>query len=52
MSNAHFVDGIPNGAYCELNQTRNPLKEDIFNDPLTVSDPIMALSRRPDSVWS
>jgi len=52
MANAHFVDGIPNGAYCELNQTRNPLKEDIFNDPLTVSDPIMALSRGPDSVWS
>jgi len=47
MANAHFVAGIPNGPYCELNQTRNPLKEGIFKDPLTVTDGIMELPERP-----
>jgi L-alanine-DL-glutamate epimerase-like enolase superfamily enzyme len=47
MANAHFVAGVPNGPYCELNQTRNPLKEGIFKDPLTVTDGIMELPERP-----
>ena len=35
MANAHYVAAIPNRDYCELNQTRNPLKEEIFKEPLT-----------------
>jgi len=47
MANAHFVAGIPNGEYCELNQTYNPLKEEIFKDPLTVVNGYMQLPNRP-----
>ncbi len=47
MANAHFVAGIPNGEYCELNQTHNPLKEEIFKEPLTVVDGMMELPDRP-----
>lgn len=47
MVNAHFVAGIPNGEYCELNQTHNPLKEQIFVEPLTVEKGMMTLPDRP-----
>lgn len=47
MANAHFVGGIANGEYCELNQTYNPLKEDIFKEPLTVENGYMKLPNRP-----
>ena len=47
MANAHFVAGIPNGEYCELNQTCNPLKEEIFVDPLTVVRGLMELPDKP-----
>ena len=47
MANADFVAGIPNGEYCELNQTYNPLKEEIFVEPLTVKNGIMELSDKP-----
>ena len=47
MANAHFVAGIPNGQYCELNQTHNPLKEEIFVEPLVVRDGIMELPDKP-----
>ena len=47
MANAHFVAGIPNGEYCELNQTFNPLKEGIFKEPLAVEKGIMQLPDRP-----
>lgn len=47
MANAHLAAGIPNGQYCELNQTRNPLKEEIFKEPLTVSRGVMELPDRP-----
>ena len=47
MANAHFVAGIANGEYCELNQTRNPLKEEIFKEPLTVVNGMMELPNRP-----
>jgi galactonate dehydratase len=47
MANAHFVAGIPNGQYCELNQTYNPLKEGIFREPLTVEHGHMQLPDRP-----
>ena len=47
MVNAHFVAGIPNGEYCELNQTNNPLKEQIFVEPLTVENGMMTLPDKP-----
>ena len=47
MANAHFVAGIPNGEYCELNQTYNPLKEGIFVEPLTVVRGVMELPDKP-----
>jgi len=47
MANAHFVAAIPNGEYCELNQTYNPLKEGIFKEPLTVKDGYMQLPDKP-----
>ena len=47
MANAHFTAGIPNGSYCELNQTYNPLKEGIFKEPLTVKDGWMELPDKP-----
>ncbi len=47
MANAHFTAAIPNGSYCELNQTYNPLKEGIFKEPLTVKDGWMELPAKP-----
>ena len=47
MANAHFVAGIPNRDYCELNQTNNPLKEGIFKEPLTVENGVMKLPNKP-----
>jgi L-alanine-DL-glutamate epimerase-like enolase superfamily enzyme len=47
MANAHFVAGIPNRDYCELNQTNNPLKEGIFKEPLTVENGVMKLPQKP-----
>ena len=47
MANAHFVAAIPNGEYCELNQTYNPLKEGIFKEPLTVKNGHMDLPDKP-----
>jgi L-alanine-DL-glutamate epimerase-like enolase superfamily enzyme len=47
MANVHFVAGVPNGHMCELNQTYNPLKEEIFKEPLTVKNGYMELSDKP-----
>lgn len=47
IGNAHFVAAIPNRDYCELNQTYNPLKEEIFKEPLTVERGVMKLSDKP-----
>ena len=47
MANANLVAGIPNREYCELNQTRNPLKEEIFQEPLRVVKGEMTLPDKP-----
>jgi L-alanine-DL-glutamate epimerase-like enolase superfamily enzyme len=47
MENAHLVAGIPNREYCELNQTVNPLKEEIFKEPLSVVRGSMTLPDKP-----
>lgn len=47
MANAALVAAIPNRLMLELNQTFNPFKEEIFEDPLTVRSGYMELHRRP-----
>lgn len=47
MENAQLVAGIPNREYCELNQTYNPLKEEIFKEPLRVVKGAMTLPDKP-----
>ena len=47
MANAHFTAAIPNGSYCELNQTYNPLKDEIFKEPFVVEKGILKLPDRP-----
>lgn len=47
MANVHFVAAAPNGHMCELNQTYNPLKEEIFKEPLTVKNGFMELPDKP-----
>ena len=47
MANANLVASIPNREYCELNQTHNPLKEEIFKEPLRVVKGTMTLHNKP-----
>ncbi|MEM7369533.1 MAG: mandelate racemase/muconate lactonizing enzyme family protein [Bacteroidota bacterium] len=47
ISNIHFIASAPNGHMCELNQTFNPLKEELFKEPLTVVDGFMELPDKP-----
>ncbi len=47
MANAHFVAGIPNRLMLELNQTVNPLREEIFKEPLVVVNGYMDLPDKP-----
>lgn len=47
MANATLVAAIPNRLVLELNQTFNPFKEELFEDPLVVRNGYMDLPRRP-----
>lgn len=47
MANAALVAAIPNRLMLELNQTFNPLKEEVFKEPLTVRRGYMDLPDRP-----
>ncbi|MEK7406151.1 MAG: mandelate racemase/muconate lactonizing enzyme family protein [Acidobacteriota bacterium] len=47
MANAALVAAIPNHLMLELNQTSNPLKEEVFKDPLVVKKGYMDLPNRP-----
>ncbi|MEM9676096.1 MAG: mandelate racemase/muconate lactonizing enzyme family protein [Bacteroidota bacterium] len=47
MANAHLVAAIPNRLMLELNQTYNPFKEEIFQDPLVVKDGYLDVPDRP-----
>ena len=47
MGNAALVAAIPNRLMLELNQTFNPLKEDVFKDPLVVKRGYMDLPDKP-----
>jgi hypothetical protein len=47
IANAHLVASSPSRHMLELNQTYNPLKEEIFKDPLVVKKGYMDLPDRP-----
>jgi L-alanine-DL-glutamate epimerase-like enolase superfamily enzyme len=47
MANAALVAAIPNRLVLELNQTYNPLKEEIFKEPLVVKKGYMDLPSKP-----
>jgi galactonate dehydratase len=47
IANAHLVASSPARHMLELNQTYNPLKEQIFKDPLVVKNGYMDLPNRP-----
>jgi galactonate dehydratase len=47
IANAHLVASSPARHMLELNQTYNPLKEEIFKDPLVVKNGYMDLPNRP-----
>ena len=47
MANAALVAGIPNRFMLELNQTFNPLKEEVFRNPLVVRKGYLDLPDRP-----
>ena len=47
MANAALVAGIPNRFMLELNQTFNPLKEEVFRNPLVVRNGYLDLPDRP-----
>ncbi len=46
MANAALVAAIPNRLVLELNQTFNPFKEELFEDPLVVRNGYMDLPRK------
>jgi L-alanine-DL-glutamate epimerase-like enolase superfamily enzyme len=47
IANIHLVAGVPSGHMCELNQTFNPLKWEIFKDPYLVKDGILKIPDKP-----
>ena len=47
MANAALVAAIPNRLMLELNQTHNPFKEELFEEPLVVRNGYMDLPKRP-----
>tara|TARA_B100001250_G_scaffold154086_2_gene132446 strand:+ start:71 stop:1330 length:1260 start_codon:yes stop_codon:yes gene_type:complete len=47
IANIHLVAGVSCGHMCELNQTYNPLKWEIFKDPYFIEDGILTIPDRP-----
>ncbi len=47
MANAHVVAALPHGLTVEVDQTGNPLIEELLVEPLTVRDGQLSLSRAP-----
>ena len=49
IANIHLVAGVPCGHMCELNQTYNPLKWEIFKDPYPIENGVLTIpDRSPD----
>ncbi len=47
IANAHVVAAMPNGLTVEMDQTGNPLIDDLLVEPLRVKDGLLQLSDRP-----
>jgi L-alanine-DL-glutamate epimerase-like enolase superfamily enzyme len=47
MANAHFVAATPNSITVEVDQTGNPLIEQLLAEPLVIKDGSLSLSDRP-----
>jgi len=47
IANIHLVAGVPCGHMCELNQTYNPLKWEIFKDPYVIENGILTIPDKP-----
>ena len=47
VPNIHLVAGVPCGHMCELNQTYNPLKWEIFKDPYPIADGVLTIPDKP-----
>ncbi len=47
IANVHLVAGVPCGHMCELNQTYNPLKWEIFKDPYPIENGILTIPDKP-----
>lgn len=47
VANAHVISNAPNGITVEVDQTGNPLVEQLLNEPLDITDGQLALSDAP-----
>lgn len=47
VPNIHLVAGVPCGHMCELNQTYNPLKWEIFKTPYPIEDGVLTIPDKP-----
>lgn len=47
IANIHLVAGVPSGHMCELNQTYNPLKWEIFKDPYKIENGVLTIPDKP-----
>jgi len=47
IANIHLVAGVPSGHMCELNQTHNPLKWEIFKDPYQIENGWLTIPDKP-----
>ncbi len=47
IANAHFMAAMPNRFLLESNMTANPLKENLFTEPLIVRDGWLQLTEKP-----
>ena len=47
IANIHLVAGVPCGHMCELNQTYNPLKWEIFKEPYPIENGVLTIPDRP-----
>lgn len=47
IANIHLVAGVPCGHMCELNQTYNPLKWEIFKEPYPIENGVLTIPDKP-----
>ena len=48
VANLHFIAALPNGALLEFDRNRNPLREELFEEPIEIDKRgVVALPERP-----